>query len=123
MPNETGLSPCGNVCRSPRRDEPQAKAYVGARIGCVGSTSDTSNHDAPAVGQPIATLTLAEHRVLAALADGLCDKAIARRFGISHLTAKSHVCNLMAKLGVHSRLQAVLKALRVGLLRLEDIAC
>ena len=125
MPHETRPvgSIVGNSFTPPRRDAASEAVHVGARIGCVGSTGETSNACAPAVGQQFATLTLAEHRVLSALADGLCDKAIARRLGISHLTAKDHVYNLMGKLDVHSRLQAVLKALRIGLLRLEDIAC
>jgi hypothetical protein len=54
MPNGTGPDapvPCGKVFGSPRRDEPRAEAHVGALIGGVTTTRDSSNCDAPAVEQ------------------------------------------------------------------------
>lgn len=60
-------------------------------------------------------LTPREIEVLAALADGVSNKAIARRFGISAHTVKFHVASILAKLDAESRTEAVAKAARMGL--------
>jgi two-component system nitrate/nitrite response regulator NarL len=52
-------------------------------------------------------LTAQEHVVLGCLADGLSTSDIVARLGISHTTVRSHIQAILAKLGVHSRLQAV----------------
>ena len=62
----------------------------------------------------LARLTRREREVLQVLTDGLSDRDIAARLGISHETARTHMVNLLAKLGVESRLQAVLFAIRHG---------
>ncbi len=62
----------------------------------------------------LASLTRREREVLDALADGLSDKEIADRLKVSPDTARNHVANILAKLAVESRLQAVLFALRHG---------
>ncbi len=59
-------------------------------------------------------LTLREMEVLALLSQGLQNKEIASRLSISHRTVESHVGTLMAKLGVQSRTEAMIKALRSG---------
>lgn len=61
-------------------------------------------------------LTAREHEVLALVADGLANKAIAYRLGISENTAKFHVASLTAKLGAATRAEAVAIAARRGLL-------
>ena len=63
-------------------------------------------------------LTARELDVLAALADGLSNKLIARRLGISAHTAKFHVGSILAKLDADSRTEAVTKAAQRGLLML-----
>ena len=60
-------------------------------------------------------LTAREHQVLQALAEGLSDKEIAERLSLSHQTARNHVLNILGKLGVHSRLQALVSAVRQGI--------
>ncbi len=64
------------------------------------------------------TLTPREREVIAALADGLSDKEIAHRLGISPDTARNHMVNIIGKLGVESRLQALLFAVRHGAIRI-----
>jgi DNA-binding NarL/FixJ family response regulator len=64
-------------------------------------------------------LTEREREVLRALADGLSDKEIAARLGVSPKTARGHVVNLLGKLGVESRLQAVVLAVRLGAVELD----
>lgn len=52
-------------------------------------------------------LTSQERVVLGCLGDGLSTSEIVARLGISHTTVRSHIQAILAKLGVHSRLQAV----------------
>jgi DNA-binding NarL/FixJ family response regulator len=60
-------------------------------------------------------LTPREREVLDLLAEGLANKAIAARLGISDHTAKFHVNAILGKLGVESRSEAIVKAARLGL--------
>jgi PAS domain S-box-containing protein len=62
------------------------------------------------------TLTRREIEVLRLLAEGCNTRAVAQRLGVSPATVRNHVQNLLGKLGVHSRLQAVAYANRRGLL-------
>jgi DNA-binding NarL/FixJ family response regulator len=67
----------------------------------------------------IAELTPREREVLQALADGLDSQAIAERLHISVRTEQNHVANILAKLGVHSRLQATVFVLRYGVVEIR----
>jgi DNA-binding NarL/FixJ family response regulator len=64
----------------------------------------------------IEPLTPREHQVLELLAEGLPNKMIAARLGISDQTAKFHVASICGKLGASNRTEAVRIALRRGLL-------
>lgn len=61
-------------------------------------------------------LTSREREVLAMLADGLSNKLISRRLGISANTTKFHVSGILDKLGAGTRAEAVALALRGGVL-------
>jgi NarL family two-component system response regulator LiaR len=65
-------------------------------------------------------LTERERQVLALLAQGAANKVIARALGVTEKTAKGHVGNILGKLGLTSRTQAVIYALRHNLVTLED---
>lgn len=65
------------------------------------------------------TLTDRETDVLRLLAHGLANKEIARDLGIGEKTVKTHVSNILAKLGVQSRTQAALYAVQIGLVSPE----
>jgi PAS domain S-box-containing protein len=65
--------------------------------------------------QAIAQLTPREREVLQALAEGLDGPEIAKRLRISIPTERNHIASILAKLGVHSRLQALVFALRHNL--------
>lgn len=60
-------------------------------------------------------ISLREREVLELLADGADNRRIARELGIKPNTVQTHIRNLMAKLNVQSRLEAVVKAIRLGL--------
>jgi len=60
-------------------------------------------------------LTARERQVLGLLAEGLTNKAIAERLGISDHTVKFHVNAVLGKLGVESRSEAIVQAIRLGL--------
>jgi two-component system, NarL family, nitrate/nitrite response regulator NarL len=75
---------------------------------------------APALLRPQATapeepLTPRESQVLALLSEGLSNKIIAQRLGVSEHTAKFHVNAILAKLGAGSRSEAIVRAARAGL--------
>lgn len=61
------------------------------------------------------TLTDRETEVLRLLAQGLSNKELAQALTIREKTVKTHVSNILAKLGVPSRTQAALYAVRMGL--------
>jgi DNA-binding CsgD family transcriptional regulator len=63
-------------------------------------------------------LTPREVEVLALVAEGLPNKGIAQRLGISEHTAKFHVGAILSKLEAESRAEAVMEAARRGLLPL-----
>ena len=66
---------------------------------------------------PQVELTDRERQVLGLLADGLANKQIARRLGISEKTVKGHLTNLFQRIGVSDRTQAALWAERTGALK------
>jgi DNA-binding NarL/FixJ family response regulator len=69
-----------------------------------------SNTAPPPAADPVEHLTSREREVLRLLGEGLSNARIARRLEISEATVKTHVSNILGKLGVESRLQAALAA-------------
>ncbi len=63
-----------------------------------------------ATGQPLNLLSQRQRQVFALLADGLSNKAIARRLGITEGTVKTHVATIFDVLNVHNRVSAVAAA-------------
>lgn len=63
-----------------------------------------------------ASLTPREREILALLAEGLDNRAIAARLCIEYTTVRSHSHRLLGKLGARSQLEAVAKAADLGLL-------
>ena len=71
------------------------------------------------VDQALASLTPREREVLQALADGLSDKEIAIRLHLGPKTVRTHMANMLGKLDVDSRLQALVLAARHGIIRFD----
>lgn len=67
-------------------------------------------------------LTARELEVLQLLAEGVTTDTLAERLYISKHTARSHVRNILAKLGAHSKLEAVAIAARAGIVSLDTPA-
>jgi DNA-binding NarL/FixJ family response regulator len=67
----------------------------------------------------IQQLTLREEEILQCLAEGLNDRQIAQRLHISIDTERNHMTSIFAKLGVRSRLQAILFAIRRGIVEIH----
>lgn len=72
--------------------------------------------DQDAARRRISRLTRREREVLALLSDGSDNEAIASALVISPETARTHVQNLLSKLGVHSRLEAAAFVMQNGIL-------
>ena len=81
--------------------------------GLLGLQPRTRPAEAADLGDPLSPREL---QVLALVADGLPNKAIARELGISEHTAKFHVGSVLGKLGAGSRTEAVTLATRRGIL-------
>ena len=73
----------------------------------------TKSFASPPTG--ISTLTERERDVLVLVAEGHSNQDIAGNLGISERTARTHVSNVLGKLGVSSRTQAALTAVNAGL--------
>jgi two-component system NarL family response regulator len=65
---------------------------------------------------PLPTLTAREHEVLRLIARGASNRDIAETLYIAENTVKNHVRNILEKLHVRSRMQAVVFAVREGLI-------
>ena len=94
-----------------------ADTGVEAVLVADGGTSASSSaaDDEAAFDEP---LTAREVQVLELLAEGLPNKAIAARLGISDQTVKFHVASIAGKLGAANRTDAVRRAVRRGLITL-----
>jgi DNA-binding NarL/FixJ family response regulator len=88
-----------------------AVAGIVARRMRIGAASLTGGSEADGLG----TLTPRERDVLGGVARGLSNRAIADELGITERTARTHVSNILAKLGLSSRTQAALRAVEHGL--------
>ena len=93
------------------------QAIKAAAAGQVQLTPKAAARLMQAVSTPESpeALTERENEVLRLLAQGQSNKQIARNLHIAEKTVKTHVSNILSKLGVQSRTQATLYAVRIGL--------
>jgi DNA-binding NarL/FixJ family response regulator len=59
-------------------------------------------------------LTRRQTQILQLMADGLSGKEIARRIGVSYSTLRTHIQNILTRLGVHTKVEALAVAIRHG---------
>jgi two-component system NarL family response regulator len=81
----------------------------------LGRVLDAVLGGGSAARDPLTALTPREREVLQCMVDGFSRPQIAQRLHVSAHTVRTHTQNLLAKLGVHSTLEAVALALRHGL--------
>jgi DNA-binding NarL/FixJ family response regulator len=93
--------------------DPAVAGIVAKRMR-AGASQGASGPDG---GRAVGTLTGRERDVLACLARGLSNQAIATELGMAERTARTHVSNILAKLGLTSRTQAALFAAEHGIER------
>ena len=82
-----------------------------AVAGIVARRMRTGTDGSAGGAEAVGRLTPRERDVLAGVARGLSNRAIADELGIAERTARTHVSNILAKLGLTSRTQAALFAI------------
>src|SRR5436309_4577353 len=87
-------------------------------IRAVLAKLQAAHRDRTDAGWLIDQLTSREIQILQAIAQGSSTRELAETLFISQLTVQTHVKNILAKLGVHSKLEAVTFALRHGVIRM-----
>ena len=93
------------------KDAEPVELVAGIRAAVAGATpvSPRAAHSLTRAGDPaVDSLTPRERDVLALVAEGLANKQIARRLGISEKTVKAHLTRVFATLDVTDRTQAAL---------------
>ena len=73
------------------------------------------------IDQRFDRLTRRELQILQLLADGKAPDEIAAELGVSRNTLRTHIQNILMKLGVHSKLDAIVAAIRHGRVSTEDV--
>ena len=82
-----------------------ARVLAGEPTFPTGSELTSGDGEA---AQKLGSLTPAQHRVMSCLSDGLLNKQIAFKMGISEATVKAHMTAIFRKLGANNRTQALL---------------
>ena len=93
-------------------NDPQIKGISGSRPALGGANAPKL----ASADKPAASLSDREIEVLTLLAEGLSTKAMAQKLNISHFTARNHIQNILIKLDLHSKAQAVSYAFKRGIL-------
>jgi DNA-binding NarL/FixJ family response regulator len=97
----------GDTIIAPDLAQKMLTTFEGGRLG-------GSAHLAP-------PLTERELEVIKALAQGMSDRQIARSLGISEKTVRNHTSNIYRKLHIFDRTQAVIYAVREGVIDVEEL--
>ena len=100
-------APSQEVVRAARHAAVSPRSFVCS--GLVGAMMRRQSSESTRLSQR-------EHDVLLLLADGLGAAAIGERLYLSESTAKSHIARIYQKLGAANRAQALVTAMRIGLL-------
>ena len=93
-------------------------ALVVLDAGVIGKLAERVRTPARTEETPLDQLTSRELEVLGMLAEGLGNRQIADRLGLSDHTIKFHISSILDKLGASTRTEAVTTALRLGLILL-----
>jgi DNA-binding NarL/FixJ family response regulator len=106
------------------KDSPSDEVIAAARHASVSPRSFTAGDLAGAMRRRLTPsgpqLSARETEVLKLLAEGLGVAAIARQLYVSESTAKTHISRIYEKLGAANRAQAIMIAIRSGVLGSDD---
>lgn len=94
--------------------DPSVTRRLVERWAALEATSAPAAAEAPTA---VGTLSDREREILVGLARGLTNRELADELIVSEATVKTHVSNLLTKLGVRSRVQAVILAYESGVVR------
>jgi two-component system NarL family response regulator len=92
-------------------------------VECIRDVMRGRKRVAPAIAEKLADkvsrvqLTSREFNILRLITEGKANKEIADKLGISNATVKAHITNLLSKLRVSSRTEAIAVAIKRGLVR------
>jgi len=90
----------------------------GAVVGLFGVSTPVPTRGARSPAPEGSALTDRQLQVLQLLAEGKSTAQIADELVLSKTTVRNHIAHLLANLGVHTRVQAVIAGARAGLIRL-----
>lgn len=94
-------------------------------LSAVGTKRDENASTTPTADTAVhggTSLTPRESEVIVHLADGLSNKQIAAKLGISEHTAKFHVNSILQKMHAQKRVEAVVRAAQLGILTIRPAA-
>jgi LuxR family maltose regulon positive regulatory protein len=98
------------------RSDPVLVSYLDKLLKAFGQLADES-HDHVRTSGLMEPLTRKELQVLQLVAEGYSNAAMAEKLNASDSTVRTHLRNINAKLGAHSRAEAVVIARRFGVIR------
>jgi len=88
----------------------------------LGDFYETFDDDARITARELEiTLTSREMEILKWASQGMSNKELSEKLGISLRTVKAHMTNIFNKLGCSSRTDAIIKGLKQGYIDLDDI--
>lgn len=110
---------CAQEVIAGTREAPAEPAVVRERFGQLRCTPlhrqlVVSFEAAPGASYRYELLTAREKQVLQLVAEGLTSRVIAEELEVGHATVRTHVEHCLAKLGAHTRSQAVARAMLTG---------
>jgi len=88
---------------------------VDSLSAAAGRDEKTPNGPTPKEAGAVSPLSRREQQVIRLLAHGYSTSSVAEALGLSPVTVRNHITRAMSKLGVHSRLDAVVRAARHGI--------
>ncbi|MFT3969423.1 MAG: response regulator transcription factor [Micropruina sp.] len=112
LTKDAGRAELAAAVRSVARGQATFAAEVGATVIAAATTSATAEPVAPAdlLATRFPELTRREAEVLALIVEGLGNAEIAARLFVGVTTVKTHINAIFAKLGVHTRAEAIARA-------------
>lgn len=110
----TGELEAREISAAPVREDGTVVGVFG-----VGTAARRGQRSRAKRGDSDAGLTDRQLEILQALAEGKSTNQIASELTLSSTTVRNHIANLMAALGVHTRLQAVVVGSKAGLIDLQ----